>query len=111
MSLYENVQAARRKPETERVGLRYSAEDDADILRQAADGVPVTRIALTHKRTVRAMRERLAMLVVKLMIREGITLKEASRRYHINIVRLSRTYQHERDRIRQATRVIRDACE
>lgn len=110
MSLYENVQAARLKPETERVGMRYSTEEDADILRQAADGVSVNRIALKHKRTVRATRERIAMLVVKIMIRDHLTLKEASSMYHVNMVLLSRTYQHERERIRQATKTIRDTC-
>lgn len=109
MSLYENVQAARKRPETARVGLRYSAQDDQTMLQQSADGVPLERIALSQKRTTRAIQHRIAMLVVKIIMDEGMTLKEASQMYNVNIVLLSRTYQHERERIRLVTKTVRQA--
>jgi len=111
MSLYDNVQAARKKPETSRVGFRYSEEDDIDIMKQAADGVPVNLIAKAHKRTVRAMKERIAMIAVRSVIADKTkTLHEVSRMYHINPILLYRVYSEEKDKIKQTTNYIRDSC-
>jgi hypothetical protein len=110
MSLYDNVVAARMRPETARVGFRYSHEDDMDMLRQAEAGVAMKQIALSKKRTVRAVRERIALMAVKIMIQEGMTLREGCDRFNIDMVLLSRTLHMERERIRNATNVIRNAC-
>lgn len=107
MSLYENVQALRKKPETARVGTRYSKEDDENIMKQAAEGIPVTEIAASQKRTVKAVKHRIAMLAVKEMKGRGLTLKEISRMYHINMVLLSHVYQRECERDQYVTNMMR----
>jgi hypothetical protein len=79
-------------------------------MRQAEEGVPIDEIALSQKRTVKAIKERIAMLAVNTMMRRGLSLQEASRMYNIDIVLLSRTYQSERDKMRKKTKMMRDAC-
>lgn len=109
-SLYENVQELRKKPATAYVGMRYSKADDKEIMQQAADGVSIDEIARSQKRTIQAIRNRIAILALRMMKEHGLALEDISRMYNINMILLTRIYQRECEKEAWVTRMIRDAC-
>lgn len=110
MSLYENVQAARKRPETSRVGMRYSEQDDIQMMQQASEGIPINAIAKSQKRTLKAIKHRIATLAVGIMIHRDISMEETSRLFNIDMVTLSRAYADDIEHTRCMTKLIRDSC-
>ena len=108
-TLHENIQELRKKPETARVGLHYSREDNVRILHMASQGIPFNEIAKAHKRTTAAIRTRIAILVADIMRKTRMTLKEASEKYHISPQVLSKWYHEQCDKDIQKTKWFRDA--
>lgn len=109
MSLFVHVQALRKKPETSRVGNRYSVQDDITIMEQAARGVPITEIARQQKRTPQAIRVRIINNALEIMKRDKRTLEDISRMYHLDMRRLTTHYQRMCEHDRRITKWIRDS--
>jgi hypothetical protein len=109
MSLFLHVQACRKKPETARVGHRYSVQNDVEIMEQAARGVSITAIAKQQKRTPQAIRARIIRNALQIMKRETCSLEEISRRYHIDMKRLTTQYQRMCEEERKMTKWVRES--
>lgn len=109
MSLYQNIHAMRKQPETARVGLNYRREDDSKILEMASQGIPHPDIAKDQKRTTNAIRTRIAILVAHIMKQYDMSLDEASRTYHINKALLSKWYSIQCEKDATMRQWIRDS--
>ena len=109
-TLFENVQALRKLPETCYVGYRYSNKDDADIRKDIKNGISIADIAKKQKRTISAIRQRVIMFAIDDMRSNNRTLEDVSRMYNMNISRLSSYYQRICEKEKEKTKNIRDLC-
>ncbi len=109
-TLYENIHALRKKPETSKVVLLYSCENDVYIMQEAEKGTPIDDIAKTQKRTPRAIQLRIIHIALKIMRRDNLSLEQISRKYNIKLTVLSRHYQRLCEKNRATIDFMRNAC-
>lgn len=108
-TLYENIHALRKLPETAKVGLLYSSENDVEIMREAEKGTPIEDIAKAQKRTPRAIQLRIIHIAIKIMRRFDLSLEQISRKYHIKLTLLSRHYQRFCEKDKEKVDFMRNA--
>lgn len=75
----------RENPETCKVGLKWSEEENAALMKRAAAGMPLKDIATAHARTVGGVKSHI-MLIALMMVDSGsMTLEEVGRYVHISV--------------------------
>ena len=89
MSYSQIFQSLREKPETERVGKKWTDEENTKLMEEAMNGVSFDEIAKTHQRTRGGIRSHLMTLALKEMeADEELTFETISKRIHISVAEL-----------------------
>ena len=109
-TLYENIQNLRTKPDTARVGFPYTRANNVEMMEDAEKGVSVEEIAKKQKRTVKAMRQRIAMHAARIMILYDVGLQAISEKYHVDIDLLDKEHQKLCFKERKIATLFREMC-
>jgi len=90
-----NQQQLREKIETCRAGLKWTYDhEDAQLMKEAQDGLEFSDIATKHQRTISAVKSRVMSNGLKMMTESNLTLSEVSTLIHISEEEL---FQHENE--------------
>lgn len=85
MSIRSNIQALKEKPETARVGVKWTNEENAELMRQAQEGMPFSEIATLHQRTVGGVKSHIMLNALRLMNEQDMSLEDAAKLVHISV--------------------------
>lgn len=84
MTIHANVMALREQPATNRVGLKWSSEEDSELMSQATTRMTLDDIAHAHKRTITAIKLRIMSNALIMMKEKGLSLDEVSKIVNIS---------------------------
>lgn len=92
MSLYSHL---KNQPETIRVGLKWSKEEDAKLMKQVYDGIKLDVITKNHQRTINGVKSRIMLNALNVMKEKELSLEEVSKLVNISIVDLNNFKQNQ----------------
>ena len=81
---FARIVKMRDNPETSRVGMKWTTEEDTQLMESVYNQESFADIATTLKRTKTAIRSRIIQHAIVLMKSENITTEEVSKRVHIS---------------------------
>jgi hypothetical protein len=96
MSISTNCKSLRENEETCRAGLKWTAEEDEQLMKDAIEGIALNDVALKHHRTVGSIKVRVMSNGLKMMTDRNLTLEEVSNMIHISEEELGQ-YKHRLD--------------
>jgi|TARA_B110000259_G_scaffold171834_1_gene203691 hypothetical protein len=82
--MYGNIKALRENEETSRAGLKWTVEEDEQLMKYAIEGMVLDDIALKHQRTVGSIKSRVISNGLNMMTDKNLTLEEVSNIIHIS---------------------------
>jgi hypothetical protein len=95
--MHANTISIRDHPETARVGIKWTTDEDEQLMQAAFDGLHVNDIAKTHQRTVSGVKSRLMTNALNMMSERNLTLQEVAKQLHISIEELENHKQMRKD--------------
>ena len=75
----------RENPETCRAGLKWTENENADLMKRAIDKMNIDDIAKAHMRTVLAVKSRIMSNALKIMADQNMTLEQISTYVNVSI--------------------------
>ena len=97
MSFHSRIIALRDNAETSRVGLKWTDEENAELLKQVNERMDITEIGNKHHRTVWGIKSHLMSTALDIIKKEELTLEEAACRVNIPISELE-TYKQTQEK-------------
>ena len=79
MSLYANVKSLREKPETSRVGMKWTSKEDDKLMQRVKEGMEIDDIALKHSRTSGSIRSRILQKSCDMIRDDNMSIEDVSR--------------------------------
>lgn len=95
MSFHARMIALRENPDTAHAGMKWTEEEDVELMNHATSNMDVEYIAKVHKRTITAVKSRIMSNALSLMETNGMTLDEISKHVHIPLEELQEHKQME----------------
>lgn len=85
MSLYANLQALRANPETAKAGIKWTPEEDEQLVNRATSKMDLEDIATHHKRTVGAVKSRIMSHALGYVTHQNMSTEDAADHFNINV--------------------------
>jgi len=84
MSLQSRLSALREEPETARAGLKWTEEENDQLMKDVMDGMDLDEVAKKHQRTVIGIKSRVMTNALTMMDSKGLTIQDVSKLVHIS---------------------------
>lgn len=97
MSVYSRL---REQPDTARAGLKWTEEENEQLMKEVIDGIDLNEIAKKHQRTLSGIKQRIMNNALTMAETQEITLQDVSELLHIPMVDLE---NHKKKQERKAT--------
>jgi len=78
MSFATNVKLLKEQSATANVGMKWTTEENAELMQQAQEGMPLDEIAKKHQRTVGGVRSHIMLNAVKIMAEQHMSIEDAA---------------------------------
>ena len=117
MSLGENLKALREDPNTAKAGMKWTPEEDAELVTQATSGMDFIEIATHHKRTSKGVKSRIMAHAVNYLKTQDTNIEDVAKHFHVTIGQLaeykrkSDFRQQEKDKEHKNKKRISRTCQ
>lgn len=88
----------RDNPDTARAGMKWTEEEDVELMERAVSGMDIDDIAKTHKRTVTGVKSRIMSNALAIAGGNNMTLEDVSNHVHIPLEELQAHKQRSDDK-------------
>ena len=85
MSFPSNLASKREEPETARVGMIWTDQENTELMEQAMYGKGLDEIANKHQRTIRGVKARIMSNALNIMTDKNISLEDVASLVHISV--------------------------
>jgi hypothetical protein len=85
MSFHTRLKELRENPDTARAGVKWSEEENSELMERAVEGVNIDEIAKLHKRTVGAVKARIMENALTIVNEGKMTMDEVSNYVHVSM--------------------------
>lgn len=75
----------RENPNTARAGMKWTNEEDIELMKQVEDGIDIDDIAKAHKRTNTGVKARIMSNALAMMESKNMTMEQVSVCVHISV--------------------------
>ena len=89
MSLGENLKALREDPYTAKAGMKWTPEEDAELVTQATSGMDFIEIATHHKRTAKGVKSRVMAHALNYLKTQDANIEDVAKHFHVTIGQLT----------------------
>lgn len=88
----------RENPETERAGLKWTSDEDEELLDKMNKNISLEDIAKQHKRTVTGIKYRIIQHGIIMMENENISINDVSKKINIPVEEIQQFQQKQADK-------------
>jgi hypothetical protein len=101
MNTYQRIQYLKEQPETARTGIKWTFEENEELMKRINDGMSLEDIAKNHQRTITAVKSRVMMNALNIMKEKELTFEEVSKLVNISVDDLENYKQHQEEKQKQ----------
>jgi predicted transcriptional regulator len=83
----------------ERHGLKWTEEENDQLIKEVMDGMVLHEVAKNHQRTVGAIKSRIMSNALTMIKDKGLSLPDVAKLLHISVDTLNNYYQERQDKI------------
>lgn len=85
MSFHSRLNALREQPETARAGVKWTEEENDQLMKEVMDGIDLEEVAKKHQRTVTGVKSRVMTNALTMMNDRDLSLQDVAKLVHISI--------------------------
>jgi hypothetical protein len=85
MSFHSRLNALREQPETARAGVKWTEEENDQLMKEVMDGIDLEEVAKKHQRTVTGIKSRVMTNALTMMNERDLSLQDVAKLVHISI--------------------------
>lgn len=85
MSLQSRINALREQPETARVGVKWTEEENDQLMKEVMEGMDLEEIAKKHQRTITGVKSRVMSNALTIMNERDLSLQDVAKLVHISL--------------------------
>lgn len=100
MSFHTRLTALREQPDTARAGVKWTDEENEQLMKEVMDGMNLDDVAKRHQRTITGVKSRVMTNALTMMTDEDLTLQDVSNLVNISVEDLE---NHKRRQEQKAT--------
>jgi len=97
--------ALRMNPDTARTGMKWTNDEDTELMERAISGMDIQNIARVHKRTVGGVQSRVMLNALTMMEKMNKTLEEVSQYVHVPVEYLEAFKQNKMKKAHNNTNI------
>jgi hypothetical protein len=101
MNTYQRIQYLKEQPETARTGIKWTFEENEELMKRINDGMSLEDIAKNHQRTITAVKSRVMMNALNIMKEKELSFEEVSKLVNISVDDLENYKQHQEEKQKQ----------
>jgi hypothetical protein len=98
MNLNSRIQYLKEQPETARTGIKWTEEENQELMNRINDGMSLEDIAKTHLRTVTAVKSRIMSNALNIMKEKELSFDEVSKLVKISVNDLENYKQEQEEK-------------
>ena len=98
MSFHTRLTALREQPETARAGVKWTEEENEQLMKEVMDGMDgmdLDNVAKKHQRTITGVKSRVMTNALTMMIDRDLTLQDVAKLVHISVEDLENHKQRQ----------------
>lgn len=85
MSFHTRLTALRGHLDTARAGVKWTEEENEQLMKEVMDGIDLEDIAKKHQRTVTGVKSRVMTNALTLMTERNLTLQDVAKLVHVSV--------------------------
>jgi hypothetical protein len=98
MNLYTRVNALKQQPETARIGVKWTEEENEQLMKEAMDGMDLEEVAKKHQRTISGVKSRVMTNALTMMKDRDLSLQDVAKMVHISVEDLENHKQRQEEK-------------
>lgn len=95
MSFHTRLNALREQPDTARAGVKWTEEENEQLMKEVMDGMDLEDVAKKHQRTVTGVKSRIMTNALTMMTVRDLTLQDVAKLVHISVEDLENHKQRQ----------------
>jgi len=95
MSFYSRLIALREQPDTARAGVKWTEEENEQLMKEVTDGMDLDDVAKKHQRTVTGVKSRVMTNALTIMKDRDLSLQDVAHLVHISVKELEHHKQRQ----------------
>lgn len=84
MSFHSRLNALREQPDTARAGVKWTEEENNQLMKEVMDGMDLDEVAMKHQRTITGVKSRVMTNTLTMMKDRDLTLQDVAKLVHIS---------------------------
>ena len=84
MSFYSRLNALREQPDTARAGVKWTEEENNQLMKEVMDCMDLDEVAKKHQRTITGVKSRVMTNALTMMKDSDLTLQDVAKLVHIS---------------------------
>jgi hypothetical protein len=93
--MYMSMKNLREQPNTARVGIKWTEEEDNDVMKEALDGMNLHDIAKKHERTIGGIKIRIMNNLLTIMKDRNLSIQDLQKPVYISVEDLENHKQRQ----------------
>lgn len=98
MSFHSRLNALREQPDTARAGVKWTEEENNQLMKEVMDGMDLDEVAKKHQRTITGVKSRVMTNALTMMKDRDLSLQDVAKLVHISEDELENHRQRQEDK-------------
>lgn len=95
MSFHTRLTALREQPDTARAGVKWTEEENEQLMKEVIDGMDLDDVAKKHQRTITGVKSRVMSNALSMMTERDLSLQDVAQLVHISVEDLENHKQRQ----------------